>query len=98
MVMHGEANKKSFDWWQRREVERMLANELNRTREAVRMAEVRWKEALETQADRAVPPDSNLQVMQAGMAVRSAYKEYMAALREWTEFVLRGMAPEDLGE
>jgi len=96
--MRGEADKKSLDRWHRREVERVLAAELNRTLEAKRMAEVQAKAEWMSVSHGALTPDSNLLVKHACVAIEKASGEYGQALARWKGFVLWGVVPEDLGE
>ena len=92
--MNGDCSKKQLDWWQRREIERALASELNCKLEAMRMAAVRLNEACESIGQGEVSPDSGLVVRRAGNEVSLAFKDYNEALARWKRFVLQGELPE----
>jgi len=84
------------DWWQKRETERALANELNVARERFRLANLRLRELTGAMPSGIPAPDSNLPIQQVRSARVQAYDEWLAALDRWTSFVKRGTIPEDL--
>ena len=94
--MNGESARKVLDWCEKREMERVLATELNRTQEAVRMADVLAQEAWESTRQGVLSPDSNLMVKQTCQAVEEARQEYAVALARWKQFVIYGKAPQKL--
>ena len=77
----------------RRKIERRLARNLTETQEAWHLANLRFHEVITS-----VPfgvPDSTLRITQADAEYRRALSAYQLALERWTNFVARGITPDD---
>ncbi|HMD50791.1 MAG TPA: hypothetical protein VKG79_16885 [Bryobacteraceae bacterium] len=84
------------DWWQKREIDRQLAQELHLTQEAFRQANLKLRD-LSAGVDAGMSSaDSNLALQQAHRACADAFAVWRNALDRWTTFVKDGTIPEDL--
>ena len=84
-----------LDWWQKREVERKLAQELNYAQEEFRLANLALRDLTGFSQSGIPAPDSNLPIEQADRACLHAYDQWKAALDRWTNFVKYGTLPND---
>lgn len=78
-----------MDWWQKREIERELAQQLNAAQEAFRLANLRLRAAIGSAKDLPAS-DSQLNIEQLHRNCAQAYADWMAALDRFTTFVKRG--------
>jgi hypothetical protein len=79
-----------LDWWEKRELERKLAQELMAAEAKFRQANLRLM-MLVDDASAAIPaPDSTLLIKQAGDTSKAAFDEWQAALERWKRFVING--------
>lgn len=83
------------DWWEKREIERQLAQELNGAHEKYRLANSALREVIRSCPSGIPAPDSNLRIEQARRACVHAYHQWKAALERWANFVKYGTVPED---
>ena len=86
-----------LDWWQKREVERSLAQELHYAQEKLRLANMRLRD-LAFAHSAATDPDLNFPAKQAQQSCERAFGQWKAALDRWTNFVKYGTVPQDIRE
>ncbi|HUJ48953.1 MAG TPA: hypothetical protein VLW25_02115 [Bryobacteraceae bacterium] len=84
-----------LDWWEKREVERKLAQELSYAQEKFRQANVTLRDLTGFSPSGIPAPDSNLPIEQAHRTCVHARDQWIAALDRWTNFVKYGTIPED---
>jgi hypothetical protein len=85
-----------LDWWQKREVERKLAQELNDAQEQFRQANLALRDLTSFCPSGIPAPDSNFRLEQVRRGRVHAYDEWKVALDRWTNFVKYGTVPEEL--
>jgi hypothetical protein len=84
------------DWFERREIERSLAEELSAAKEAYRLAKIEFQDLISNIPINFIPPpDGNLRLHQLGEQRARAEEVYLATLRRWTDFVGKGILPAD---
>jgi len=91
-----KATKPVLTQLRKRDIERILAFDLNQQQAAVHMAQVGVAMALEAVPNGVMPPDSNLTIKQALNKAREAQAGYQRALERWKRFVLHGTIPDDV--
>jgi hypothetical protein len=88
--------QRALDTFRRREVECLLERQLSESREACRIA-VRKINDLVAGIPSGLPaPDSDLNLRRRREELERVKLEYARALERWTNFVARGIVPEDL--
>lgn len=85
-----------LDAWTRRQVEQVLASELNIAGEAVRLANLHWHDLTGPHPSDAQRPDSNVEHRQALAACTRAQQAWQIAIDRWLDFVKNGTIPEEL--
>jgi hypothetical protein len=84
------------DKLKKRELERRLAVELHRAKEAYRLAVQRRYDLATLGAYQSTPaPDSNLQITQAIAECERTRKAFELALDRWKRFVIEGEDPDE---
>jgi hypothetical protein len=84
------------DRFRRREIEIVLAAELQAAQEAFRSAVSRQSEIMERVPSGIPAPDSNLRLELAARERGIAYAALQVAIARWKDFASRGIVPEDL--
>lgn len=85
-----------MDSWQQREMQRDLAEALNRTHERFRVASMKLRDATRM-ASRELDymgSDSKLLALEAHQECSAAYAAYLDALERWKHFVMYGKLPK----
>ena len=82
-----------LDRWQKREVERALAHELNVAQEKFRLCNLKFRDLTNPMLSGIPAADSDLAIRQAHQTSVEAFNEWLFALDRWTKFVKYGALP-----
>jgi|HubBroStandDraft_1064217.scaffolds.fasta_scaffold279178_1 hypothetical protein len=85
-----------LDAWKLRQVEQLLARELQAAAEQVRLANLHLHDITGPRPSGAQWPDSKLEAHQARAACTRAHAAWLTATDRWVAFVTEGTVPEDL--
>jgi hypothetical protein len=78
------------------DIEQRLRGELDKAREAYGAAS-REFDSLVKDIPRGIPqPDGDFRIQQAGEASRAALRKYLLALKQFSQYTLKGIVPEDM--
>lgn len=84
------------DWWEKREVLKVLSAELNAAHDALRTAQLDIKNAQKAAQGGAEPPDSTVAIQAAYQHTERVQRKYWLAIERWKNFLIHGTVPEEI--